>query len=224
MKLLVVEDHDKVAQFIVKGLREERYTVDLAVNGDNGLSLAQTGAYDLIILDLMLPGKSGYTVAETLRKGGIKTPIIMLTARDQVQDKVRCLDVGADDYLSKPFAFEELLARIRALLRRGELVFSNRLTVADLVMDVIQHEVYRGGAKIELTVKEYGLLEYLLRNKGRIVTRTAIIEHVWDIHFDSDTNLVDVYIRYLRKKIDDNFTPKLIHTIRGIGYVLKEET
>ena len=223
MRILVVEDHEKIASFIVKGLKEERYAVDSALDGDKGLSMALTDEYDLIILDIMLPGKSGYQVIEVLRDNKVKAPVLMLTAKDQIKDKVHGLDLGADDYLTKPFAFEELLARIRALLRRGEMITENRLTIADLVLDPVSHEVFRGETKIDLTVKEYGLLEYLLRNKGRIVTRTTIIEHVWDIHFDSDTNLVDVYIRYLRKKIDDDFEPKLIHTVRGVGYTLKEE-
>ena len=223
MRILVVEDHKKIASFIEKGLKAERYAVDVAYDGDEGLAMAQMDEYDLIILDIMLPEKSGYEVTKLLRDHSIKTPILMLTAKDELEDKVRGLDLGADDYLTKPFMFEELLARIRALFRRGGMSSETKLSLADLAVDPVTHDVFRNNQKIDLTAKEYGLLEYLLRNKGRIVTRTTIIEHVWDLHFDSDTNLVDVYIRYLRKKIDDDFEQKLIHTIRGVGYVLKEE-
>ena len=223
MRILVVEDHKKIASFIVKGLKAESYAVDVAYDGDEGLAMAQMDEYDLLILDIMLPEKSGYEVTKQLREYSIKTPILMLSAKDELEDKVKGLDLGADDYLTKPFMFEELLARVRALFRRGGMSSESKLSLADLTLDPVTHDVSRNNQKIELTAKEYGLLEYLLRNKGRIATRTTIIEHVWDLHFDSDTNLVDVYIRYLRKKIDDDFEPKLIHTVRGVGYVLKVE-
>jgi len=222
MRILVVEDQSAVANFIVKGLREESYAVDHTGNGRDALELLGCGEYDLVVLDLMLPGKSGIEVTETLRGTGCGTPILMLTARDSTADKVRGLDAGADDYLTKPFSFEEFLARVRALLRRGHQQLQGKLQAADLIMDPSRHEVWRGGRRIDLTAKEYALLEYLLRSKGRILSRTAIIEHVWDIHFDSDTNVVDVYIRYLRRKVDEEFTVKLIHTVRGVGYVLRE--
>ena len=223
MRVLVVEDHKKISSFIVKGLKAESYAVDVAYDGDEGLAMAQMDEYDLIILDIMLPEKSGYEVTKQLREYSIKTPILMLTAKDELEDKVKGLDLGADDYLTKPFMFEELLARIRALFRRGGMSSGSKLSIADLTLDPVTHDVFRSNKKIELTAKEYGLLEYLLRTKGRIATRTTIIEHVWDLHFDSDTNLVDVYIRYLRRKIDDNFEPKLIHTVRGVGYLMKVE-
>ena len=222
MRILVVEDQAKVASFIVKGLKEERYAVDLAETGAAGLELAQLNPYDLIVLDVMLPEMNGYQVCEALRQKHIKTPIMMLTARDSVADKVRGLDAGADDYLTKPFSFDEFLARLRALLRRGQHLVEPKLSAADLQLDPVSHEVTRAGKRLELTAKEYGLLEFLLRNKNRIVTRTSIIEHVWDIHFDSDTNLVDVYIRYLRRKLDDDHEVKLIHTVRGVGYVIRD--
>lgn len=223
MRVLVVEDHVSVANFIIKGLREERYAVDHARNGNEALELALVGEYDVMVLDLMLPGLSGMEVAQRLREHGETLPILMLTARDSVNDKVDGLDAGADDYLTKPFAFAELLARLRALLRRQSTFIDNVLTIADLRLDPTTHEVERAGARLELTTKEYALLEYLLRNKNRVVSRTAIIEHVWDMHFDSDTNIVDVYIRYLRRKVDEPFDGKLIHTVRGVGYVLREE-
>jgi heavy metal response regulator len=222
MRILVVEDRSEVARFIVKGLKEERYSVDLAETGDDALREARLTEYDAIVLDVMLPGKDGFEVTRRLREDGCRSAIIMLTAKDQIEDRVGGLDAGADDYLTKPFAFAELLARLRALLRRrrGDPVETS-LQLTDLELDLIKHEVRRAGQRIELTAKEYAVLEYLMRNTNHIVTRTALIEHVWDMHFDSDTNLVDVYIRYLRRKIDDDFEPKLIHTVRGVGYVLK---
>ncbi len=224
MRILVVEDHEEIARFIVKGLREEGYAVDSASNGADAVLLALGNPYDAMVLDLMLPGRNGLEVAATLRQKGVRTPILMLTVRDQVEDKVRGLDAGADDYLTKPFAFAELLARIRALLRRATPAAAQAvLQLADLTLDPVSRRVCRADREITLTSREYGLLEFLLRNAGRVLTRTAIIEHVWDMHFDSDTNLIDVYIRYLRKKLDDEFEPKLIHTVRGVGYVLKVE-
>jgi heavy metal response regulator len=222
MRILVVEDQPAVASFIIKGLKEESYAVDHAPNGNDALDLAGLGEYDLIVLDVLLPGKSGIEVTKQLRGRGNSTPILMLTAMDAIADRVRGLDSGADDYLTKPFSFEEFLARVRALLRRGDRQVLSKLQLADLVMDPGRHEVTRAGRRIELTAKEYALLEYLLRNKGRILSRTSIIEHVWDLHFDSDTNVVDVYIRYLRKKVDEEHALKLIHTVRGVGYVLRD--
>ncbi len=222
MRILVVEDHEKVAQFIVKGLREEHFAVDHAATGTEGLSMARVGEYDAIVLDVMLPGMNGFEVVGELRAKGITTPVLMLTAKVNVEDRVQGLDAGADDYLVKPFAFAEFLARIRALIRRRERDVPAPLKVADLSLDVVSHEVSRAGQRIELTSREYSVLEFLLRNRGRVVTRTTMIEHVWDMHFDSDTNLVDVYIRHLRAKLDDPFPVKLIHTVRGVGYVIKE--
>ncbi|RMG98047.1 MAG: DNA-binding response regulator [Candidatus Dadabacteria bacterium] len=223
MRILVVEDEAKVASFIRKGLEEERYAVDVAGDGEEGLELAELNPYDLIVLDLMLPGLDGFRFIQKLRGQGIATPILVLTARDSVSDKVKGLDLGADDYLTKPFAFAELLARIRALLRRGTPQTSPVLQVADLTLDPAARRVTRAGKPIELTAKEFALLEYFLRNAGRVLTRTMILEHVWDQSFDSYTNVVDVYVNYLRKKVDQGFEPKLIHTVRGVGYVLREE-
>ncbi len=220
MRILVVEDDPDVASFIKKGLQEERYAVDLAVDGETGLRLAQDNPYDLIILDLMLPKLDGLAVCRRLRADRHHTPIVLLTARETVEDKVTGLESGADDYLTKPFAFAELLARVRALLRRGGAPLS-RLKAADLELDPVAHRVWRKGKEIALTTKEYAILEYLLRNADRVLTRTAIIEHVWDIHYEAVTNIVDVHIRSLRAKIDRDFTPPLIQTVRGVGYMLK---
>ena len=222
MRILVVEDHAKVAQFIVKGLREERYAVDHATTGTDGLSMARVEDYDAIILDVMLPGRNGFDVVAELRAKGVTTPVLMLTAKAQVEDRVQGLDAGADDYLVKPFAFAELLARLRALIRRHERDVPSPLTVADLSLDPVSHEVSRAGQRVSLTSREYAVLEFLMRNRGRVVTRTSMIEHVWDMHFDSDTNLVDVYIRHLRAKLDDPYPLKLIHTVRGVGYTIKD--
>lgn len=222
MRILVVEDQPKVAQFIAKGLREERYAVDCAGNGHDAISMACVGEYDVIVLDIMLPGKSGYDVVRELRRRNHAVPVIMVTAKGQVENRVEGLDAGADDYLVKPFAFAELLARVRALIRRRERDVPAPLEVADLVLDPITHAVSRAGQPVALTGKEYAVLEFLMRNRGRVVTRTSMIEHVWDMHFDSDTNLVDVYIRHLRAKLDDPHPRKLIHTVRGVGYVLRE--
>ncbi len=223
MRILVVEDEEKVASFIRRGLEEERYAVDVALDGEEGLQLAETNPYDVIVLDLMLPGLDGFRFIQRLRAQEIATPILVLTARDSVGDKVRGLDLGADDYLTKPFAFAELLARVRALLRRGKTQTPPVLKVADLTLDPAARRVTRAGRVIELTAKEFGLLEYLMRHAGRVLTRTMILEHVWDQTFDSYTNVVDVYVNYLRKKVDHGFEPKLIHTVRGVGYVLREE-
>ncbi|MBC8228341.1 response regulator transcription factor [bacterium] len=223
MYILIVEDEKKVAGFIKQGLQEERYTVDVAYDGEEALLLAGMNSYDLIVLDIMLPKKDGMEVLKDLRAQGLSIPILILTAKDTLEDKVQGLDSGADDYITKPFAFAELLARIRALLRRGKPTNETSLTAADLMLDPIQHKVQRGGKPIELTSKEYALLEYFLRNKGQVLTRTLINEHVWGYRFDTGTNIVDVYVNYLRSKIDRGFDKKLIHTVRGVGYVLREE-
>jgi len=221
MRILVVEDEKKIADFVKRGLREEGYAVDVAYDGKEGYLLASANEYDIIILDLMLPQMDGVTVCKKLREAKVKSPIIMLTAKDTVQDKVTGLDSGADDYVTKPFSFEELLARMRAVLRKEEARGATKLQAADLVLDLVAHKVARGGNEIELTTKEYALLEYLMRNAGTIVTRTMISEHVWDIDFDTFTNVIDVYINYLRNKIDHGYKKKLIHTVRGRGYLLK---
>lgn len=223
MRMLVIEDELKIAQFIKRGLKEEGYAVDVAHDGEEGHFLLSSNEYDAIILDLMLPKIDGLTLCRTLRKEGNQTPIIMLTAKDTVKDKVKGLDSGADDYLPKPFAFEELLARLRVLLRKKDSRVQTQLRVDDLCLDLLTHKVTRGSREIDLTVKEYALLEYLMRNAGNIVTRTMISEHVWDINFDTFTNVIDVYINYLRNKIDSGFDNKMIHTVRGKGYLLKKQ-
>ncbi len=223
MRILVVEDEKKIADFIRRGLKEEGYAVDMAPDGEEGLFLAKTNDYDLVLLDLMLPKLDGLTLCRKLKGAKIKTPVIMLTAKNTVKEKVMGLDSGADDYLTKPFAFEELLARIRAMLRKKDAQAPTKLKAADLEIDLLTHKVIRGSKEIELTTKEYSLLEYLMRNEGTIVTRTMISEHVWDIDFDTFTNVIDVYINYLRNKVDSGFKKKLIHTVRGRGYILKEE-
>lgn len=222
MRILVIEDELKIAQFIKRGLKEEGYAVDVTGDGEEGHFLLSSNEYDAIILDLMLPKIDGLTLCRTLRKEGNQTPIIMLTAKDTVKDKVKGLDSGADDYLPKPFAFEELLARVRVVLRKKDSRVQTQLKVDNLTMDLLTHKVTRGEREIDLTVKEYALLEYLMRNAGNIVTRTMISEHVWDINFDTFTNVIDVYINYLRNKIDSNTTDKMIHTVRGKGYLLKK--
>jgi heavy metal response regulator len=222
MRILLVEDDKKVASFIRKGLEEEGYAVDVAAEGEAGLFMGLDRLHDLIILDVMLPKKPGFQVLRELRQAKVATPVLMLTARDTVEDKVQGLDAGADDYLTKPFVFAELLARVRALLRRRAEARSPRLQVADLLLDPATRSVTRDGQPITLTNREFALLEYLMRNAGRVLTRTAITEHVWDYDFDSGTNVIDVYVNYLRKKIDAGHEPKLLHTVRGAGYVLRE--
>jgi heavy metal response regulator len=222
MRILVVDDEKKVTSFIKKGLEEEYYAVDCAYDGEEALFMVEANDYDLMILDIMLPQIDGLEVLERVRDKGLPLPVLMLTAKDSVEDVVKGLDAGGDDYLTKPFAFAELLARVRALLRRKEQRPAGALRVADLVLDPIAHEVRRGGEEVELTAKEYALLEYLMRHANRVVTRTMISEHVWDYHFDSMTNVIDVYVNHLRKKIDQNSSGGLIHTIRGVGYMLKE--
>jgi heavy metal response regulator len=221
MRILIVEDEKKVAAFIKKGLEEETYAADVASDGEEGLHLGEQNPYDLIILDLMLPKINGLDILSHLRAKKIKTPILLLTAKDSVEDKVEGLNQGADDYLTKPFAFSELLARIRVLLRRGKAETKTTLKIADLTLDLVSHKVNRGNEEIELTGKEYSLLEYFMRNQEKVLTRTMIAEHVWDYNFDTFTNVIDVYVNHLRKKIDKNFPAKLLHTLRGVGYVMK---
>ncbi|MDX8410332.1 MAG: response regulator transcription factor [Mariprofundaceae bacterium] len=223
MKILVVEDEERVAQFIQKGLREEGHAVDVAHDGEQGAYLGAVNEYDLILLDLMLPKKDGITICRELRDHGISTPIMMLTARDTVEDKVQGLDAGADDYLPKPFSFDELLARVRALLRRRSEAKTPVLKIADLELDPISRRATRSGTPIRLTTKEYALLEYMMRNPRRVLSRTLVGEHVWDMNFDPESNVIDVYVSHLRSKIDKNFDAKLIHTIRGQGYLLSDE-
>jgi heavy metal response regulator len=221
MRILLVEDDRKVASFIRKGLAEEGYAVDVAPDGEMGLAMGLDRLHDVIVLDVMLPQKPGFQVLRELRQAKVATPVLLLTARDAVEDKVQGLDAGADDYLTKPFAFAELLARVRALLRRGKAAQAPVLQAADLVLDPATRTVKRGAEAIPLTNREFALLEYFLRNPGRVLTRTTIAEHVWDYSFDAGTNVIDVYVNYLRKKIDAGREPKLIHTVRGVGYVLK---
>ena len=222
MKILVIEDDPTVGQFVKRGLEQQRWGVDLVANGDDGEQLATTGNYDLIILDMRLPGKSGLQVLNSLRARGFERPVLVLTAQDAIDAKVETLRAGADDYVTKPFAFEELLARVEALARRPRAIASSTLRIADLVLDAATREVTRQGKLVELTPKEYTVLEYLMRHAGRVMSRTLITEYAWGYHFDPGTNIVDVVINHLRKKID--FAPKkLIHTIRGVGYVIREE-
>jgi heavy metal response regulator len=223
MKILLVEDDKGIARFVKKGLLENDFSVDLATDGEEGLRLALRESYDLIILDIMLPGIDGLEILKRLRGMMIQTPVIFLTARDSENDIVQGLTVGADDYLTKPFSFNELLARVQARLRRGKSAgLSPRLQVADLILESDGHRVFRGKEKIDLTPKEYALLEFFMRRAGEIITRTMITERVWDYHFDTATNIVEVHVSHLRNKIDRNFEPKLLHTVKGVGYVLEE--
>jgi len=221
MNILLVEDQLKMAAFIQSALQEERYQVDVAHSGEDALALAKVNRYNLFILDLMLPGIDGLSVCQKLRQQKITTPILLLTAKDRVRDKVQGLDLGADDYLTKPFELEELLARSRALLRRQTHSGSARLQVGDLTLDQSTREVVRGGKSIDLTAKEYALLRYLMTHADEVVPRSMIIEHVWDVESAAFTNVVDVYITYIRQKIDRDFDPPLIHTVRSVGYILK---
>jgi heavy metal response regulator len=223
MRILVVEDEKKVARFIQQGLEEEHYTVDVAHDGESGLQMAESEHYDLLILDIMLPKKSGLELIKEFRERGGAVPALMLTAKAATEDKVAGLDSGADDYLTKPFAFAELLARVRSLLRRSSKEKSTLLAMADLELDTVTHRAKRADRTIELTAKEYALLEYFLRNRDRVLSRTIIAEHIWDYNFDTGTNIIDVYVNHLRNKIENAGEKKLIHTVRGVGYVMKEE-
>src|ERR1700704_3398815 len=220
MRILLVEDEAKVARFIARGLTADCFAVDMAADGNSGLDLAAAYQYDLIILDLMLPGRSGTEVLRHLRRKDPNVPVLVLSARDAVSDKVGHLELGADDYLTKPFAFAELLVRVKALLRRGAVNRASVVRVGDLELDRLSQQVRRAGKRIDLTSKEYSLLEYLMSNAGRVLSRTMIIEHVWDQSFDGITNIVDVYVRHLRNKVDDPYEHKLIRTVRGVGYTI----
>ena len=225
MRLLLVEDDEKIASFIIKGFKAEGFAVDHAADGENGLHLGLTEPYDAAIVDIMLPNLDGLTLIQQLRREKIKTPVIFLSARGSVDDRVKGLQTGGDDYLTKPFAFSELLARVQALIRRSSAVTEpTRLTAGEISMNLITREVVRAGKKIDLQPLEFSLLEYLLRNAGRVVSKTMIMEHVWDYYFDPQTNVVESRIYKLREKIDKDFATRLIHTVRGVGYVLKAET
>jgi DNA-binding response OmpR family regulator len=223
MRILVIEDEAKVGSFIKRALEEESYAVDLCADGAQGLDLALSGSYDLVIVDLMVPSLPGLEIVKRLRKEKITSPVLILTALSQVDQKVKGLDAGADDYLTKPFAIDELLARVRALLRRGPTDAVGILQVDDLILNPATREVTRGEQRLDLTAKEYALLEYFMRNTGRVLTRPMIAEHVWNLDFDTFTNVIDVYVNYLRNKVDKGRSRKLIHTVRGSGYVLKAE-
>lgn len=222
MRILLCEDEKRIASFVERGLKEEDYAVDVVHKGEDAVFQASVAQYDLIILDLMLPDMDGVAVCRSLRSKNLEVPVLMLTARNTIDDKVEGLDAGADDYLTKPFAFDELLARIRAILRRKHQKTSNILKIADLELDQKTHRAQRGGVQLDLTAKEYSLLEYFMLNAGQVITRTMISEHVWNESFDSLTNVIDVYVNYVRNKVDKEFDKKLIHTIRGKGYILEE--
>ncbi|ROL61304.1 DNA-binding response regulator [Bacteroidetes/Chlorobi group bacterium ChocPot_Mid] len=223
MRILVIEDERKVANFIKHGLEEERYIVDTAYDGNTGLNMAINNQFDAILLDVMLPGKDGFVVLKELREAGILTPILMLTARGSTDDRVQGLDLGADDYLAKPFSFEELAARLRSILRRTGPDKSTKLRCGDLILDTVSHFAYRSGVEIELTTKEYALLEYLMRNKNKILSRSTITQHVWRHNFDPESNIIDVYIKRLRSKIEGEDSAKpIIQSIRGVGYRLRD--
>jgi len=222
VKILIVEDEKKTAAYLQKGLAESGFVVDVVHEGEEGFQQARTGEYDLLVLDVMLPGRDGWSILEGIRRLGRQTPVLFLTARDGIQDRVKGLELGADDYLVKPFAFSELLARVRSILRRGPLRQQETIKIADLEVDLLRHRVARGGNRIDLTPKEFFLLSLLARRAGEVLSRTLIAEQVWDMNFDSDTNVVDVHVRRLRSKVDDPFEQKLIHTVRGAGYVLED--
>jgi two-component system copper resistance phosphate regulon response regulator CusR len=222
MRILVVEDEHKAAQYLKKGLSENGFVVDVADNGREGLHYAQTNSYDCIVLDVMMPGMDGWSVVESIRKTNKELPVLMLTARDGIEDRVKGLTLGADDYLVKPFAFSELLARVHALIRRGKTQQPEQIEIGDLMIDLRKQKVTRKGKRIDLTPKEFTLLSFLARHAGEVMSRTIISEQVWDMNFDSDTNIVDVALKRLRDKIDGPFEHKLLHTVRGVGYVLEK--
>jgi two-component system copper resistance phosphate regulon response regulator CusR len=221
MKTLLVEDDRKTAAYLRKGLSESGFAVDVAERGDDGFDLASKGHYDIVVLDIMLPERDGWSVLRELRRSGNQTPVLILTARDAVEDRVKGLEQGADDYLVKPFAFSELLARMRTILRRGTKVQPTTLRLADLEIDFVQHRAVRGGKKLDLTPKEFALLSLLVRRRGEVLTRTVIADQVWGLNFDSQTNVLDVHVRRLRSKVDDSFEHRLIQTVRGVGYVVE---
>lgn len=222
MKVLVVEDEKKVANFIKHGLEEEQYTVDTSYDGTSAMEMIQNNEYDAIILDVMLPGKDGFAILKEMRSTGIISPVILLTARSTVEDRVSGLELGADDYLPKPFSFDELAARLRSVLRRSNPEKSTKLRSGDLILDTVSHLAYRQGREIELTTKEYALLEYMMRNKNRILSRSTITQHVWKHNFDPESNIIDVYVKRLRSKIEKEGDKPLIQSIRGVGYRLRE--
>jgi two-component system, OmpR family, copper resistance phosphate regulon response regulator CusR len=222
MRILIVEDEPKTATYLRQGLAEHGFVVDVADQGEDGLHLARTGRYALVVLDVMLPARDGWSVLAELRRSGQPTPVLFLTARDALHDRVKGLELGADDYLVKPFAFSELLARVRSILRRSLTPQPDLVRIADLEIDLLRFKATRQGTRLDLTPKEFALLSLLARHTGEVLSRTLIAEQVWDINFASDTNVVDVAVRRLRGKVDEPFTPKLIHTVRGVGYVLEE--
>jgi heavy metal response regulator len=221
MRILLIEDEKKTAAYLAKGLGEAGFQVTTAEDGDTGLEFALSRSFDLFIIDVMLPKRDGWSIVSTLKRKEIRTPILLLTARDSVQDRVKGLELGADDYLVKPFAFSELLARVQALLRRGRTQEPTLLRLADLELDLARRRAQRGGRRLDLTAKEFNLLALLLRRQGQVLSRTTLAEQVWDMNFDSDTNVIDVAVRRLRGKLDDPFDAKLLHTVRGMGYVLE---
>lgn len=224
MKLLIIEDEKKTAEYLRKGLSEQGFVVDVAENGEDGLHLASTEEYALVILDVMLPDTDGWTVIDGLRRAGKQTPVLFLTARDALADKIKGLELGADDYIVKPFAFTELLARIRTVLRRGPDRRAETIKIGDLEIDFFRHRASRSGKRLDLSPKEFAILWLLASHHGEVLSRTIITEQIWDINFDSDANVIDVAIRRLRRKVDEPFSPNLIHTVRGLGYVLEDRT